>query len=565
MQTKRNSTDGFVVRRRASEGTVRPRVTLDEVRSRSLPDRFLIDPTKPPQKVERKGPPTLARSTLSPQAAQLPGNNSAAMALPSVKTERIDVDLNLDDDQPKRRRSVAKPKGKRFTPKKIAKIALIVFIILAVGFGGYFAYKFLATSGKIFKGNPIAAIFGQGKELKADANGQTNVLLFGTSEDDPGHAGSLLTDSMMVASLDQKTHDGFLVSIPRDLYVDYGRGCPAGFKGKLNALYPCIFEKEGEDKAQAALRAKIGEVLGLDIQYAVHVNYTVLRQAVDAVGGITVTIDSHDPRGIMDRNFDWDCPNGLFSCYNVKYPNGPAKLNGKQALYLARARGANGLTYGLPQANFDREKYQRQILLALKDKAVSAGTLTNPVAINSLLDALGDNVRTNFDAEEIKTIVKLGHEVKSENIRSMVLNSPEDALVRTGNVGGQSIVQPAAGLFSYGKIQEVVQLHVSGDVAALEKAKIDVFNAGGPAGSAQTKADELSEAKLRITKVGNAPVALGVNPVQFYDLSEGKKPETRKKLESLLGVKVTAGVPAGVNSNADFVVIMGKQPESPEN
>jgi polyisoprenyl-teichoic acid--peptidoglycan teichoic acid transferase len=561
MHIRRNSTDGFVVRRRASEGGVRPRVTLDEVKSRSLPDRFLIDPTKPPQQVQRKGPPTLARSTLTQQAAQLPGTSGGTMTLPDVRPEKIDLDMNLDDDQPRRRKSIAKPK-KPLNRKKIVKIALIVLVILLIGVAGFFVYKFLSTSGKIFKGNPIAAIFGQGKELKVDANGQTNVLLFGTSEDDPGHAGSLLTDSMMVASLDQKTHDGFLVSIPRDLYVDYGRGCPAGFKGKLNALYPCVFEKEGEDAAQKALRDKIGEVLGLDIQYGVHVNYTVLRQAVDAIGGITVTIDSHDPRGIMDRNFDWDCPNGLFTCHNVKYPNGPTNLNGKQALYLARARGANGLTYGMPQGNFDREKYQRQILLALKDKAVSAGTLTNPVAINNLLDALGDNVRTNFDAEEIKTVVKLGQEVKSENIRSMELNSPDGALVKTGRVGEQSIVQPVTGLFSYSQIQETVQLYVSGDVAALEKAKIDVFNAGGPVGAAQTKADELSEAKLRITKVGNAPVALGVNPVQFYDLSEGKKPETLKKLESLLGVKVTAGVPAGVNSNADFAVIIGKQPET---
>lgn len=552
-QHNRPNVDGFIVRRRtASAGSTKPRPTLDGA-LHGVPDQFLIDPTSRPV-VADKNDPSLRR----PDGA-MPVNDEGAIALPAPHRERINLDLTLDDEHQKQARKKARF---RLPSKRVLKWILIAFGVVVLGAGGFFAYKFLEAGGKIFKGNVITAIFNQAKPLQADTNGRSNVLLFGTSEDDPGHAGSELTDSMMLASVHQTKKDAFLVSIPRDLYIDYGRACPAGYKGKINAYYICIKEDEGEAAAQAALAKKVGEIFGLEVQYTAHVNYTALRQAVDAVGGITVTIASSDSRGILDRNFDWDCPKGLFTCYNVKYPNGPVQLNGKQALYLARARGANGLTYGLEQASFNRDEYQRKILIALKDKAVSAGTLANPVAVNNLLEALGNNVRTSFNAEEIKTLVQLGQDIKTENISTMSLNDPESPLVTTGSVGTESIVQPIKGLYNYTDIQTVVLAYATGDTAALEKAKVDVLNASGTPGLAQAKAEELGAQNIKIAIVGNAPLEIGTQPILLYDLSEGKKPGTRKKLEGLLGVTAATTLPAGVASNSDFVVIIGPKPEA---
>ena len=519
MTTKLPSTDGFVIPRR-------PRTQSSA--------RFDIGNAK---KTPSSLPPINPLNTPKP----------APTALPPI---------DLPDDEPK-----AKTK-KRFRLRKpsrktVKRIIIVLVILLLVGLG-YFAYKFFTTGNKIFKGNPLNAILSQGKDLKTDINGRSNILIFGTSEDDPQHDGADLTDSIMLMSVDQKKKDAFMVSIPRDLYVDYGQACLSGYKGKINVVYICN-KDQGEEAGQTALRKKVGEVLGLDVQYAVHINYTVLRQAVDAVGGITVVIESKDPRGILDRNFDWDCPGGAGKCYNVKYPNGPAQLNGKQALYLARARGADplGRTYGLPQANFDREVYQRKILIALKDKAVSAGTLANPIAVSNLLDALGNNVRTNFDADEIKTLVKIGQDIKNENIRSVSLNDPEKPLVITGNINGESIVKPSAGLTAYGEIQSTIKAYSTNDYAVLEKAVIAVLNASGPVGSAQTKADEIKQNGLTVKVVGNAPAALGTSPIQLFDQSGGKKPETLKKLEKILNAKANTTIPAGLGSDADFVIVIG--------
>ena len=64
------------------------------------------------------------------------------------------------------------------------------------------------ASSHIFKGDIFGLI--QQKELKADSNGRSNILLLGTSEDDPGHEGSYLTDSIMILSISQSKKDALI-------------------------------------------------------------------------------------------------------------------------------------------------------------------------------------------------------------------------------------------------------------------------------------------------------------------------------------------------------------------
>lgn len=513
MPEKKPTIDGFIIPRR----------------QRSQPKARLDMMNKTPQPI----------TTLPPIASVTPPVTPAA-------PRRADVldglDLPDEPSKPKKRRRKLRL---RKPSRRAVKITFLIILLLVLAGLGYFAYKLFTTSNKVFQGNPLAAILSQGKELKMDADGRSNILLFGTSEDDPGHPGAELTDSIMVASIDQKQKDVFLVSIPRDLNVEYGRACNSGYRGKINEVYTCHKQDDdaNEVAAQTAFRGKVGEVLGLDVQYSVHVNYTALKQAVDAVGGITVMIESDDSRGIYERY--------------VKLPNGPAVLNGEAALALARARNAEG-GYGLSRSNFDREQYQQKILIALRDKALSAGTLANPVTVTNLIDALGNHVRTNFDTEEVKTLVKLGQDTPSESIKRLDLNSPESMLLNGD-------AQPVAGQYNYREVQAYIKAYATRDYAAIEKAVIAVLNASGQPGAAQAKAEELNAAGLSVksSNLGNAPVAAGSTPLQLIDQSGGKKPETLKKLESVLGIKATTAAPAGVGSNADFIVIVGASPVAP--
>ncbi len=554
MNRTNSNMDGFVLRRRAQNSDMsRQRPSL--AGTHTVPERFLIDPTKRPEATHDKSTPVLRRAA-GPAAI---ATNS--LELPKPNRDSLNIDLTLDDEkQPEKLGKKVKKQRKsrkKWSVKKIVLVVVALLVLAGLMYGGYFVYKFLATGGKIFQGNVVTALFEQGQPLQEDTNGRSNVLLFGTSEDDPGHPGQDLTDSIMVVSVDQDKKDAFVVSIPRDFHVQYGGPCVSGYQGKINVVYSC-HKEEGEEVAAAALRTKVGEVLGLDIQYSAHVNYTVLREAVDAVGGIDVTIESEDPRGILDRNFDWQCN---YKCHYVKYPNGPVHLDGIHALMLARARGDPTPygTYGLGRSNPDRQDNQRKILIGLKEKAVSGGVLANPVAVNNLLETLGNNLRTNFQANEIKTLIELGKSVKTEDITSFSLENKEKPLATVSCFSGNMC--PNAGNFNYSAIHAAMTALSTGDGASLEYAQIDVLNASGVVGLGQTEANKLADKNLKIGTVGNAPDALGAQPVSFYDLSGGKKPATLKKLKELLGVDVTPGAPAGVSSGADFVVIIGKQPE----
>src|SRR5665648_962443 len=192
---------------------------------------------------------------------------------------RADIDASLreiDDEQPntpKKRRFFRHRKVKKVATrrKKWTKRIIILFILLLVGVGAFVGIKAFIAGNTIFNGN----IFGilQNKPLKMDTNGRSNILVFGTSEDDPEHQAGYLTDSILVLSIDQNKKNAFMVSVPRDLEVQYGAPCVSGYQGKINVVYGCNSDN-GKDEAPGAdaLRKKVSEVLGLDIP----VSYTHL-------------------------------------------------------------------------------------------------------------------------------------------------------------------------------------------------------------------------------------------------------------------------------------------------
>ncbi len=450
-----------------------------------------------------------------------------------------------------RKNKVKQPNGRR---KKIIKRIILLFVVILLAIGGFMAYKVIWASGSVLQGNLLGVL--QNKPLKMDAAGRTNIVVFGTSEDDPGHSGALLTDSIMLISADQKNHNAYLMSIPRDLWVDYNQACNSGYAGRINEVYSC-FSDDGNDENEGAtaLMDKVGEITGLETQYYVHMNYGVLRDAVDAVGGVSVDIDSDDPRGIFDDNFDWMCK---YKCNYVKYANGPTGImDGEHALALARARGASGNTYGLAQANFDREKYQRKILVALKDKASSAGTLTNIGKVTGLIDAMGNNLRTNFDTGEVRTLMSLGTDTPSDAIKSLVLNDPDAPLVGGANVNGASVLIPTAGEGNYTEIQAYVAKNVSSDPVIREAASLAVMNGTETIGIAQTQADALTADNYSVSVITNAPTSDYVKTT-IYRINKKDMSGTAKALEKRFGVKsIVTEPPFTVDEAIDFVVIIG--------
>ena len=487
-------------------------------------------------------------------------------ARPGRQIGRSDIDASLRDidtetpDQGIKKKSRRRQKGLKKPRSRAKKVVMWVAIALAaiiLAIGSFLVYQFIKNAGNVFQGNILDII--QNQPLKEDENGRSNFVVFGTAEDDEGgtHGGANLTDSIMVISVDQDKKDAYMISLPRDLWVDYQETCTVGNQGKINAVYFCA-SNDGEDEAAgaAALQAKAGEILGLDIQYYVHLNFTAVVDAVDAVGGVDVTIESNpEGVGILDRNFDWKCN---YQCYYVNYEDGETvHLDGEHALALARARNAQG-GYGLAGGNFDREKNQQKIIEALREKALSVGTLANLGAVTSLMDAMGNNLRTNIETKEIRTLMNLASDIPSEKIigLSLVGDEEEGDLVTTGMYLGQSIVQPVAGLMVYGDIQAYVQRNINANPVTREEPHVSVLNGGRAAGVAQTEADVLSDEGFIVDVVDNAPEGT-YDYVEIYQLDESKT-ASAEKLAQLYDVTIKKGTPpTSVVGETDFLIILG--------
>jgi LCP family protein required for cell wall assembly len=226
---------------------------------------------------------------------------------------------------------------------------------------------------------------------------------------------------------------------------------------KINAVY-----EDGEaDKFSAGglpgggiglMEQVIQQDFGVSLNYYALIDYAALRDAVNAVGGVMVNIQSPDRRGLYDPNI------AIADGGPLKLANGPQALNGQVALNLSRARGDSYYSYGFPQSDFNRTEHQRQLLVALKTKVASAGTLSNPFKVGELLDSLGSNVKTDLSTNEASRLYQIMKKVDNSKITSLSLNdiNGKNYLRSYVGAGGQSALVPASGLDNYTQIQNLI-------------------------------------------------------------------------------------------------------------
>jgi LCP family protein required for cell wall assembly len=357
----------------------------------------------------------------------------------------------------------------------------------------------------------------------------------------------------MVLSVDQNKKNAYMVSLPRDLYVDYGAACNSGYQGKINELYNCYSDGGTNDKAGAkALEKKVAEVTGLTIQYYAHINWAVVTEAIDAVGGVDVNVQGNGGCAV------YGLPEGSVYDVNMKirYTPGKHHMNGAEALKFSRARGSDG-GCGLNRGDYDRQANQQKVLKALRQKAVSAGTLTNIGKVTSLIDAMGDNLRTNFATSEIRTLMALGQDIPNDKLISIDLAGAEENLIAGEMLNGASIQVPRAGMYNYSEIKTYIHKKITANAITREGAHVAVFNATQVQGYAQQQADELTAKGFTITAVQNAPAGKYDSVVIYQTAGDGMS-ATKAKLASLYGANVKKATPPfTVSSDTDFVVIFG--------
>ena len=186
------------------------------------------------------------------------------------------------------------------------------------------------------------------------------------------------TDVNMIATVNPKTHEVLLTSIPRDYYVTLPS---KNAKDKLthSSLY-------GIQESIGALENK----LGIDINYYLRVNYSTIIKLVDAMGGIDIN---------SEYDFYTSGMKGMPELNGHHFTKGINHVDGKLALAFCRER------HSFLSGDMQRNENQQIVLTAILKKAMSSKTILTKYT--ALLDAVKDNMSTNMTADEMAAIIKM--------------------------------------------------------------------------------------------------------------------------------------------------------------
>ena len=214
----------------------------------------------------------------------------------------------------------------------------------------------------------------------------------------PGEA-SGRTDAMLFVRVEPANRTAMLISIPRDVCVASCLSDPY----RINT----VWQREGPE----ALRRRVAQLLGVQVDYWVTLDFFGFRRLVDFFGGVDIEV--HET--IYDPSF----PNAMDTGFEPFYVEvGLNHFDGDVALRYARTRHQGGA--------FAREQRQQQVLLALKDQALSPQTLVqSPAFFRELSNAF----ETNVPLEAVPSLAKLALLIGSQRVVHGGIG-PDDGLVR---------------------------------------------------------------------------------------------------------------------------------------
>jgi LCP family protein required for cell wall assembly len=431
---------------------------------------------------------------------------------------------------------------------RIKQGVLVVGAIILI-IGGVLIVKGIINLHKIFGGSPtgLQAIVSP-SALHTEGDGNINVLILGIGG--AGHDGPDLTDTILLASMDPVNHKAYLVSVPRDLWVNV----PGEGPMKLNSAYETakwkyLGNESDSNQNHNAIEAGfnldnklIGGILGVPIKYDVLVDFQAFQQAIDTMGGVTINV----PTELYDPTIEWQ------NNYNpVIAEPGIQTFTGAKALLYVRSRETT--------SDFARTERQRQVIVAVKDKALTVGTISNPVKLAQLSDEFGNNVVTNLSLGDANTLYGIVKNMSDSQIKSIGLADPPNDYVTTTEEYGQSVVEPTAGPDNYTAIQGYIRSTVRDGYLAKENANIMILNGSPQANLGTAKANLLKSYGYNVGYVGNAPTQ-NYKKTVLVDLSGGADKYTAHYLENRLGAKTTTHLPDSSiqPGTAKFVIILGQ-------
>ena len=318
------------------------------------------------------------------------------------------------------------------------------------------------------------------------------------------------TDTLLLFVGDRATPRTAMVSVPRDLWVPI----PGHGQERINAA----FELGG---SQAAMQT-VGTTLGQRVDRFALIGLQGVRDVVDAVGGIDITV----PQAIHDDSY----PTDDYGYQTVDIPAGPQHMDGDTALKYARTRHQD--------SDFARIARQQQVLLAVRNAMINpVNWPRTPALIAAVNQALKTDM-TPLDAIALGAAI-----LRDPTADRLVIDT---SLVRevTGQDGAY-LLEPKADLKP-----AVARFLASGSAPT---ASVEVLNGAGVAGLAARTAEKLAQAGFVIANVGDAPRAQAQTTIVARESARS----AAERIASSVGLPASRVSTTTSLNTADIQIILG--------
>lgn len=199
------------------------------------------------------------------------------------------------------------------------------------------------------------------------------ILIFGTDET------SGLTDTMMVATYDVTNQKAAVMSLPRDTLIN-SSARPGIDAKKLNAVFKVYGYGE---KGAEALKNEVAELVGFTPDYYVQIDWALVGEMVDAIGGVWFDVPRH---------MEYYDP---FQNLNIYQEKGYRQIFGDDAMQIVRFRHSND---GSSISDLERLEIQHAFLKAVLKQTLQIGNLTR---IDQIIRLFESRVESDLDVKNM--------------------------------------------------------------------------------------------------------------------------------------------------------------------
>ncbi|MEU5714806.1 LCP family protein [Streptomyces sp. NPDC020403] len=463
----------------------------------------------------------------------------------------------------------APPAGRRRTPpKKSAKKKALVwtggvlaFLLLGVGTAGYLVYDH-------FNGN-ITSVSSDGAGTGGFSKDRAiNVLVIGTDKrtgegnEGYGDAGSVgHADTNILFHVSKDRTNATALSIPRDLITDIPN-CPtkleSGEERDIPATTGARFNTSlgQSDRTPSCTMRTVTELTGLKVDHFMVADFNAVKSLTTAVGGVEVCL----AKDIDDKDS------------HLKLSEGKHTLQGEDALAFLRTRHSVG--FG---SDLSRIEIQQQFLGSLMRKLKSNDTLTSPTKMWSLAEAATEALTVDDKIADINQLRKLGMELASVDPKNItfttvpVLDNPDDkATVLLDSPKAQKVFSMMREDVSFTAVEKqekaaakaAADAKLKGEMADAADVRVDVYNGGAPAGSAQNALDWLQneEGVLKSTNKANAPADVKKTQLVYAP----NQADQARRLADMMGLSAAALKPTTTDAGAMDPMLLTLGPDFQE-